>query len=105
MIDHLIFTENLPAIKGCDVDYLFEVAEYFFRLSITARREGILALEDYFSGDTWKNEEQLYLIEKDDASKTPVLRPHENHIFTQIVRCVTECIESDKNIERAELFL
>ena len=105
MIDHLIFTENLPAIKGCDVDYLFEVAEYFFRLSITARREGILALEDYFSGDTWKNEEQLYLIEKDDASKTPVLRPHENHIFTPIVRCVTECIESDKIIERAELFL
>ena len=55
MLNHLVFTDNLPDIKSCDVDYLFEVAEYFFRLSITARREGILAFEDYFSGDTWKN--------------------------------------------------
>lgn len=54
MMNHLVFTDNLPDIKGCDVDYLFEVAEYFFRLSITARREGILAFEDYFSGTPGK---------------------------------------------------
>lgn len=54
MRNHLVFTESLPDIKRCDVDYLFEVAEYFFRLSITARREDILALEDYFSGTPGK---------------------------------------------------
>ena len=105
MLNHLVFTESLPEIKSCDIDYLFEVAEYFFRLSITARREGILALEDYFSGDTWKNEEGLYLIERDDKTKIPVLRPYENRMFTPIVRCATEGIESDKIIERAEFFL
>ncbi len=30
MLNHLVFTESLPDIKSCDVDYLFEVAEYFF---------------------------------------------------------------------------
>ena len=104
-MNHLVFTDNLPDIKSCDIDYLFEVAEYFFRLSITARREGILALEDYFSDDTWKNEEGLYLIERDDKTKSPVLRPYENRMFTPIVRCATEGIESDKIIERAEFFL
>lgn len=54
MLNHLVFTESLPDIKSCDVDYLFEIAEYFFRLSITARREGILAFEDYFSGTPGK---------------------------------------------------
>lgn len=104
MLNHLVFTDNLPDIKGCDVAYLFEVAEYFFRLSITARREGILALEDYFSGDTWKNEEGLYLIERDDKTKTPVLRPYENRMLLRLCAVPRKALKAIKLLREQSFF-
>lgn len=109
-MSQLIFTKNLPEIKAGKQDYLFEIAEYFFKLSFYARREGVLAMEDFFSSHPWENEEGFYLINEKDGARSDgtvnsALQPRENKIFTSLVKCVTEGVDRKLIVERARLFL
>ena len=73
-MNHLVFTESLPDIKGCDVDYLFEVADKFDAPEIVERE---LKIWDEFVEDGFSTvPEHLTAIPRSDChawSASPAL--------------------------------